>query len=597
MAWKPLHISKSAGLHLPVLLISTSFTPTSFTVHLTDLTYLWSEKLDRSAIVARSRAIGTSIDPSDGDQLKIFLEKIKLGLAGGKGTTVALTINVAPDRPSLVLNVSVELPGGLAPLEWPVRLAAAQQVDMTGRFTMPLLQTHLACMQETAALTQELKDKDHVILKLLDKCEEQGTDLGQIWPQAAGKVGRKVDRKKAEEKVKGMATFDLESWRKELCREPIQDLRQLIDKLFSEKMDVITVRNAFEEEEKKNWWQSIKGITVDLSSGKISTNDSKDITKKFNSQSKSSLNITETQDDEDDAFQVQSTPCTLPSSRSKLTPPEPSSSASVNIDNNPTDSDTELDSNAPSPAKIPESFPRSPPPHSPKSTKPKRKLGAIGNKTRVLAPSPANNDAESTADESRTPTPPSKKPKTAIASPSPPPSTIPHRPPKRPLGRIGGKKVAPLPLPPPPETEPEAEPSATDSDTASPGAPSAPLSTAQPSPAPEPIPQKRKLGTIGDKKKAEAASPAAEPSPSAPEPGPSIAAPRRRLGVVGGSSKEGESREGERGRAGEQFAERERTKTPELRETSLERADRKREALKRELEVKARAPVKKKRKF
>ncbi|PBP22476.1 hypothetical protein BUE80_DR006712 [Diplocarpon rosae] len=336
MAWKPLHISKSAGLHLPVLLISTSFTPTSFTVHLTDLTYLWSEKLDRSAIVARSRAIGTT----------------------------------------------------------------AQQVDMTGRFTMPLLQTHLACMQETAALTQELKDKDHVILKLLDKCEEQGTDLGQIWPQAAGKVGRKVDRKKAEEKVKGMATFDLEPWRKELCREPIQDLRQLIDKLFSEKMDVITVRNAFEEEEKKNWWQSIKGITVDLSSGKISTNDSKDITKKFNSQSKSSLNITETQDDEDDAFQVQSTPCTLPSSRSKLTPPEPSSSASVNIDNNPTDSDTELDSNAPSPAKIPESFPRSPPPHSPKSTKPKRKLGAIGNKTRVLAPSPANNDAESTADES-----------------------------------------------------------------------------------------------------------------------------------------------------------------------------------------------------
>ncbi|PBP20779.1 hypothetical protein BUE80_DR008127 [Diplocarpon rosae] len=582
MAWKPLHISKSGGLHLPVLLISTSFTPTSFTVHLTDLTYLWSETLDRPAILARSRAIGTSIDPSDGDQLNILLEKIKQGLAGGKGTAVALTINVAPDRPSLVLNVSVELPGGLAPLEWPVRLATAQQADMTRQFTMPLLQKHLAYMQETAALTQELKDKDHVILKLLDKCDEQGTDLGQIWPQAAGKVGRKADRKKVEEKVKGMATFDLESWREELCREPVQDLRRLIDEIFSEKMDAITVGNTFEEEEEENWWQSIKGITVDLSSGKVSANDFKDITKKFTSQAKPSVTATHT----------------VSPSKSKLTLPQPSSSASVNIDNSPTDSDTESDSNASSLTKIPESFPRSPPPHSPKSTKPKSKVGAIGSETRTISPSPANNDAESTTDESRTPTPPSTKQKTALPSPSPPPtSTVPHRPPKRPLGRIGGKIFAPLP--PPPEAEPEAEQSATDSDSASPGTPSAPLSTAQPSPAPEPVPQKRKIGTIGGKKKAkaEAASPLAEPPLSSPEPGPSIAAPRRRLGVVGGHSKEGESREGERGRTGEQFAEKERTKTPELRETSLERADRKREALKRELEAKARAPVKRKRKF
>ncbi|KAK6583417.1 hypothetical protein PZA11_004493 [Diplocarpon coronariae] len=589
MAWKPLRLSKSAGLHVPVLLISTSFTPTSFTVHLTDLTHLWTETLDRSAIVARSRAIGTSIDPSDGDQLKIFLEKLKLALAGGKGTTVALTVNAATDRPSLILDVSVELPGGLAPLEWPVRFSTAQQAVMTGRFTMPLLQTHLACMQETAALTQELKDKDHVILKLLDKLEEQGTDMGQIWPQAAGKVGRKVDRKKAEEKVKGVAPFDWESWRGALCRKPIQDPRRLIGEIFSKQTDAIAAGTASEGEEEEDWWQSIKGITVDLHSGKISTNGSKAITNQLTSQTKTSLKVAEFQDDTDDAFQVQCTPPTASPTKSKLTTFK-LSPTSGGIDNDLTESDS--DSNAPFLSKIPDSFPRSPLPQSPKSTKPKGKLGAISSKKHTLSLSSTNNEIESTTDESRTPTPPSKKPKTAVSCSPPPTSTIPHRPQKRPLGKIGGKRVA---HPPPSEPKPEAEQSAPDSDSDSPGTLFLSPSTVKPIPAPKPIP-KRKLGTIGGKKRAEAASSIAQLSPSPPEPGPSIAAPKRRKGAIGGHMNEVERQE-ERGRASERPAEKERIKTPEMRETSLERADRKREALKRELEAKARAPVRKRRKF
>jgi len=73
MAWKPLHLSASAGAHLPALLISEAFTAASYTVHLTDLTYIWSECLDRRDIIRRSRAEDTSIDPSDNEQLQILL--------------------------------------------------------------------------------------------------------------------------------------------------------------------------------------------------------------------------------------------------------------------------------------------------------------------------------------------------------------------------------------------------------------------------------------------------------------------------------------------------------------------------------------------
>ena len=73
-----------------------------------------------------------------------------------------------------------------------------------------------------------LKDKDHVIQKLLDKLEEQGTELGQIFPQVAGKVGRKVDRKKAEDKVRGIARFDVDTWKKGLSHEEPGDISKLI---------------------------------------------------------------------------------------------------------------------------------------------------------------------------------------------------------------------------------------------------------------------------------------------------------------------------------------------------------------------------------
>jgi hypothetical protein len=117
MSWKPLQLSAYAGTHLPPLFILATFALDSYSIHLTDLTHIWSESLTKRAIIRRSREENTSIDPSDGDQFRIFVDKIKLGLGGAKDTTLALTISADADRPSLILNITTNLPGGLAPLE------------------------------------------------------------------------------------------------------------------------------------------------------------------------------------------------------------------------------------------------------------------------------------------------------------------------------------------------------------------------------------------------------------------------------------------------------------------------------------------------
>ena len=341
MAWRRLHLSPSAGAHLAPLLISEAFTPNSYAVQLTDLTHVWSESLDRGGILRRSREQSTSIDPSEGDQLQIFLDKLKLGLAGAKDTTLALTITAAADRPSLVLDVTVKLPGGLVPLQWPIQLAAAPQAVMTSQLVVPLLRAQHVRMQEIAGLEEMLRNKDHVIQKLLDKLEAQGTELGQIFPQAAGKAGgRKLDRKKAENRVKGLGQFDMNAWRKGRDHERSRDIAGLLEDVFEE--DVFEEDNAdicgaepsdLVPEEPGSWWESIKGITIDLSTGRFSTNGPSG-TRKSPAKPQPALRKEDTIE-EDDAFQVQATPPRLASPSKRA--------SSIPVINDSTEDDDDLD--------------------------------------------------------------------------------------------------------------------------------------------------------------------------------------------------------------------------------------------------------------
>ncbi|CZR55403.1 uncharacterized protein PAC_05290 [Phialocephala subalpina] len=633
MAWRPLRLSTSASAHLPPLLISADLATDGFTIHLSDLTSIWSETLNHDDIIRRSREETTTIDPSDKDQFQIFCEKLKLGLNGGKGTTLALTIQPDADRPCLVLNVTVDLPGGLAQLEWPVRLSAAPQTQLTSQLITPLLRAQHERMQEVASLGEMLKEKDHVMQKLLDKLESQGTELGQVFPQVGTKVGRKVDRKKAAERVKGLAPFDVGDWRKGLGHNELQDTKQLIEEVFRKADDLpLQPGEPSSEEDTDPWWENIKGITVNLNTGKISTKPPSKGSKKTppppKPKPKPALKKQESSDDDDD-FQVQATPPRSSAAKRALPP-------KAALDDTTDDEDDDLDGPSQR-SKIPDSFPKSPspPPKAPSPKPAKKILGKIGGGNKA-APKPSLlpvQDADATTDDEDNdePIPQSKPTKMsppkasapgdeALETESESESTLPKPAPKarsptpepasRPVkkvgkrgkigGKIGGKKESPPPPPADeaadeetdeePEVVPEAEP------TSPPKAATPPAASTKP---------KKKLGTIGGKKKAAESTPAPEErATTSPAPKAGV---KRKLGQIGGnkssplkssaakqesSSQTADDDSMHRGRAPE------KENTPPPRETSEERATKKREQLARELAAKAsKAPVKKKRKF
>jgi hypothetical protein len=549
--WHPLDISRAADTHLPPLLVSSTFKSDSYTIHLTDLTNIWSESLDHAAILRRSEEENTSIDPSDGDQLKILLDKLTLAIRSEKNTTLALTINPDAGRPAMTLKLTVPLPGGLAPLEWPVHLAAASQSVFTSLLVFPLLQAQHVRMQEITSLAEVLKEKDHVIQKLLDKLEAQGTELVQIFPQKAAPGGRKPTRKDAEEKVRSLRPFDMKVWRKDLDSIESRDTAQLIRNVFSgEGTLTIGIDNRISVPQGvDNWWDRIKGETIDLSNGASATNRPK-------TPSKPTFKTKESTQDSD-AFQVQAEPAHHVSIAPKPIPPK----LALN------DSTDDEDLDAPSQgSKAPDSIPSSQPAASILSPKPAKKIGKVGGKKKIPKP-PLPADGDSTADETSSP---GRKQSPEKQATPPAPEAAPAKP-KRGLGKIGGKKDLPQP---PPVLEPSPPP-----------------------PGQEvPKPKRGKLGQIGGKKKD-----ATPPPPATPELEISPL-PRKELGAIGNKNMT-PVKVDTPGAAGDEHAPRgrsvepEREKTPPPRETSEERADKKRRELKRELEEKAKAPVKKKRKF
>lgn len=518
MSWTFLPLPASAAVDLPPLLISATFLKDTYTVHLTDLSHIWSESLDRKAIIRHSRLENTSIDPSSSpDQFAILLRKIKLGLAGEDGTLCTLTIGSEEEQPSLELNISVDLPGGLAPLEWTMRLSASRDGSIKSHLIVPLLQTQHIQRREISGLGEVIRDKDHVIQKLLDKLESMGTDLGQVFAQAAGRPGRKGDWNR--DRVKGMAVFDYSQWRQDLSSDCPQDISDLLKATFNDNKDETTgvvAPQQVERGEEERWWRSIGGLTINLSNGRVSTN-------KGSMKSKQSSKITVGQGSRgaSDTHENISVGRKLetPVMEDKAFEPLPSSHKTG--EETEDDDDLDVQGRTTRESKSPLPIPRT-----------KKILGKIGGKKRTASPQPPER-AESFVEKHET----------------------------------GAKTTSE-------DTESDVQPSE---------------ATSKP---------RKKLGQVGGKKKREATPLPDSTVEQDREASQAPETPKKRLGIIGHKKetpkKEEQEEEPSRGR---QSTKPDGTVTPLPRETSDERADRKRELLKKELEQKAKAPVKKKRKL
>jgi hypothetical protein len=510
---------------------------------------MWVESLDRKAICMRGWGENTSIDPSDTpENMSKLLSSIRSALDFSDPAHQDTSMSLAPASPSdageggLTLRLTCRLPG-LQPLKWPVHLRKAAPSSIATALVLPLLQAHHSRIREIESLATLLGQKDGVITKLLDKLEATGTGLEHVFNTLSGK--KKISRSVAEDRVRGLAPFHRRQWQIDMdYEEGPNSAASLVRDIFS--ADGLRHHGSLEVEDSPRldrWWLDVRG-TLQIPQRPLDADAH---------QGNKGRTPLSNDAGEDDDFQVQATPPHL----ARTTTHKPSSKALPNDDAS-TDSETHGSSVSPmssgnrrAPTKSPEKA---------KHVKPGRKVGMIGGRKqssprRSTSPRALSGkherdknereDIQVTRSDKASDVADHDNDTDSTADPSPP-SSPPKRaaPKKGRLGLIGGQGGATKGVQQDNEQGVE-EASGKKSEVATSNPP--------------------RLGIIGKRKEAKASTTPADGSEDERGRGPSRESPRPKQ---------------------------------EPRETSTERADRRREELKRELEKKAAAgPVKKRRKF
>ncbi|KAI0391495.1 XLF-domain-containing protein [Xylariaceae sp. FL0594] len=248
---------------LPALLVSALFTQSSYTLHVTDLANVWLEKLDRKAVLLRSLQENTSIDLSDGDpeQWAVFMSKLQAAFDPTSPDHHLTSIGVAAANDSKIqdglrLRVTCDLPHPLDPLKWTVQLAKCQPASLASELVLPLIQTHHAQSYETRDLADQLRAKDAVIAKLLDKLDAMRIPLEQTFNALSAKHA--ITRAAAEDKIKGLAPFNEAKWREQQTIPTPEDASALLQSVFGESgFGCETAMDFGVSDTLNNWWKHI----------------------------------------------------------------------------------------------------------------------------------------------------------------------------------------------------------------------------------------------------------------------------------------------------------------------------------------------------
>ena len=587
--WKYL---RQNDAQLPSLLVKASFSENGYSVRLTDLSRIWAEDLDDTQVTTRARARNCSIDPGeDIEQYNIFTEKLQNALQQLDKTTLALS---ATKNGNLKLHLEAPLPSPLPAFEWEIDLKQMSDRSVEIDLVSPLLQKACLLERHMQLLIAELKAKDKVISKITDRLEASGYDLTAVFPGVANAktTGSKPKREQFARHVRGLGEFDEDSWLAKVAADseahPVFD--ESADSILASLPPVVAVG----KEMHLDWWRKLAhGHHIELTSegpdSARGTGDGKSGQDgSFNGRGGS------TAVDDNDGFQRQATPPRLRPHAISLTTNEHINKDEANEDlaNGEDSTEDEDDLDGPPPrskpaqrqvrhsntrANVVADNRKSP---TPPTTKPATHVAT------TRGPFTHEEDTEDDDDDLDGPSQASQKATTSSQLPSreksqtPQPSLSSAPSPRKRLGTLGkrARTKSPTPMSITP-TEDNDNPT-----------------LASPSPK-KPI-TKAKLGMIGGRK--------TRPQPTSPEPESKEAETplqSKKIGTIGGK-RETESSRAPMASATPEHRHKElakdvKTETvePAEPEDPVERANAKRDALKRQLEEKAKAPVKKKRKF
>lgn len=253
---------KLPGAHeesVPLLLYKFIATSQGYEFYLTDLTHIWSERLDHGQILQKAEEKETSIDPSeDANQFSVFLQKIRDALGGVQSSGV----EVAPGKSDgLEITTTTELPGGLNSLQWTFVLSKEPPSEVTRHLLLPLVRSDQGHRRRERELLDYLSEKDKVLSKIFDKID--ASQLTNIFPGVAGPRNARLKTSDLLKSIKGASRFDESEWQKNfpaeesdfMAVEGITDLASGILKVSAAK-DTASGAEA--------WWQTLDENRQDI---------------------------------------------------------------------------------------------------------------------------------------------------------------------------------------------------------------------------------------------------------------------------------------------------------------------------------------------
>ncbi|GAM85390.1 hypothetical protein ANO11243_033970 [Dothideomycetidae sp. 11243] len=207
------HVLPASNKGRPSLLIKYDFHESGYDVFLTDFSRIWSEQLDYGSVLKKAEEFACDIDPSENaQQLKKLFEKVASALNGDDGTSFSVK---PPDVHSVVkLELTSPLPAPLTDVHWVISLHERPAELYREHITFPLVEKLHGKRQEIDLLQQSIREKDHVISRLLDRLESSGTDLSTVFPGTSNvKISRKTSqRTQLSRYVKGLDPVDVSNW-------------------------------------------------------------------------------------------------------------------------------------------------------------------------------------------------------------------------------------------------------------------------------------------------------------------------------------------------------------------------------------------------
>ncbi|KAK5952554.1 hypothetical protein OHC33_006600 [Knufia fluminis] len=178
----------------------------------TDLIALWAAEASSDAVREHAKFTKTSIDPDSKSQLRVLLQKLGQSLAEG---TNVLKKDEGSDSEAVLLETTLTLPRPLEPLKWQFHLESQGSGQMAEHILRPCLFEASESAKKIDTLIGTIETKDHIISRLLEKIEGSSMDLSLIFPGITGARARKgqVTIKDAQKHVPGLREFNKAEWK------------------------------------------------------------------------------------------------------------------------------------------------------------------------------------------------------------------------------------------------------------------------------------------------------------------------------------------------------------------------------------------------